>query len=503
MSSLYSYPLFHCLAELFSIVVAWGIFVVAWNARKILDNNYLLFIGIAYLFVAFLDLIHTLAYKGMGVFIGYDSNLPTQLWIISRYMESISLLLAPVFINRKLMPWPVLALYAAVTSLLIVSVFYWKNFPACYIEGQGLTPFKIYSEYIISSILLGAATFLIVRRSAFDNSVWKLVIASIAFTIASELSFTLYLDVYGFYNLLGHMFKLISFYLMYQAIIVTGMTKPYTLLYRNLKQSEEELVVRAQELARLNAQLIAANEELESFAYSVSHDLRAPLRSIDGFARALEETSSEKLDAEGREFLHYTRLSAAEMANLIEDLLRLSRVTRGEMRNEEVDLSGIVKAITAQLKKAEPERQVEFVIAENVKHVADERLLHAALENLIDNSWKFTRLHPRARIEFGMTVLDGETVYFVRDDGAGFDMKYADKLFTPFKRLHNADEFPGTGIGLATVQRIIHRHGGRIWFEGEKGKGATFYFTLGQQVSRAGKLTENTDKVYLAAATKR
>jgi light-regulated signal transduction histidine kinase (bacteriophytochrome) len=173
------------------------------------------------------------------------------------------------------------------------------------------------------------------------------------------------------------------------------------------------------------------------------------------------------------------------------------------MRNEEVDLSDIVKTITAQLKKAEPGRQVEFVIAENAKHVADERLLHAALENLIDNSWKFTRRNPRARIEFGITVLDGETAYFVRDDGAGFDMKYADKLFTPFKRLHNADEFPGTGIGLATVKRIIHRHGGRIWFEAEKGKGATFYFTLGQQVSYAGRPTDKTDTVSLAAATKR
>ncbi len=238
--SLYNYPLFHSLAELFAIIIAGGIFVVIWNSRRFIDNNYLLFIGIAYLFVAFIDLIHTLAYKGMGVFPAYDANLPTQLWIMARYMESISLLIAPIFLHRKLRPALLFAVYTLITVLLLLSVFYWNIFPTCYIEGQGLTEFKILSEYIISLTLTGSLVSLLINRRSFDNYVLGLLIASIIFTIVSELAFTAYVSVYGFANMLGHLLKLISFYLIYAAILVTGLQKPYNLLFRQLKLSEEK-----------------------------------------------------------------------------------------------------------------------------------------------------------------------------------------------------------------------------------------------------------------------
>ncbi len=241
LASLYSYPLFHSLVEIFSIVIACGIFVIAWNSRQFIDNHYLLFIGIAYLFIGFLDLIHTLAYKGMGVFIGFDANLPTQLWIASRYLQAISLFMAPWFLKTRLRIGEVLAGYTLVTFFLLVSIFYLKIFPDCFIEGVGLTPFKKISEYIISLILLGSIYLLLKNRGKFDKTVLQWVVWSIIFTVASELAFTFYIHVYGFSNLVGHYLKVLSFYFIYKALIETGLARPYDLLFRNLKQSEERL----------------------------------------------------------------------------------------------------------------------------------------------------------------------------------------------------------------------------------------------------------------------
>jgi PAS domain S-box-containing protein len=241
MTSLYSYLLFHSLAEIFSIVVACGIFMIAWNSRRFLDNTYLLFIGIAYLFVGGLDLIHTLAYKGMGVFEGYGTNLPTQLWIAARYVESFSLLIAPLLLGRKLKVNVVFLGYTLATTLLLGSIFYLILFPICFVEGVGLTPFKKISEYVISLVLFASVALLFRKRYEFDASVLRLLVASIILTIVSELAFTFYVHAYGLSNLIGHYLKIISFYFIYKAIIETGLAKPYALLFKDLKQSEEAL----------------------------------------------------------------------------------------------------------------------------------------------------------------------------------------------------------------------------------------------------------------------
>lgn len=207
LTSLYSYLLFHSLAEIFSIVVAFGIFVIAWNSRRFLDNNYLLFVGIAYLFVGAIDLTHTLAYTGMGVFQGYGTNLPTQLWIVARYIESISLLIAPLLFRRKLKANLIIFEYALATAILLLSIFYWDVFPACFIEGVGLTSFKKISEYIISLILLASIVMLLKNRRELNRIVLQWVAWSIILTIASELAFTFYIDAYGLSNLIGHFFQ--------------------------------------------------------------------------------------------------------------------------------------------------------------------------------------------------------------------------------------------------------------------------------------------------------
>ena len=232
------------------------------------------------------------------------------------------------------------------------------------------------------------------------------------------------------------------------------------------------------EQEKAEARLTGLNKELEAFCYSVSHDLRAPLRGIEGFSRALEEDHADKLNLEGRDYLKRICAASHRMENLITDLLDLSRITRSKMNYKEVDLSALVKSKALELQETEPERQVEFVIAEGDCTDGDTKLLKIAIDNLMDNAWKFTGKHSQARIEFGISLQDGESVYFISDDGVGFDMTYADKLFGAFQRLHSITEFEGTGIGLATVNRIIQRHGGNIWAEGEIGQGAKFCFTL-------------------------
>ncbi|GAB4387703.1 MAG: hypothetical protein Kow0025_02770 [Thermodesulfovibrionales bacterium] len=247
------------------------------------------------------------------------------------------------------------------------------------------------------------------------------------------------------------------------------------------KKADEEIRKLNSELQANVAQLEAANRELEAFAYSVSHDLRAPLRSIDGFSQALLEDRAETLDPRGKEYLLRVRAAAQRMGLLIDDLLSLSRLSRAEVHPATVNLSAMARTVVSELRRQQPERAVHAVIEDGVTGYGDARLLKVALTNLMGNAWKFTGKKPEARVEFGQLQADGETAYFVRDNGAGFDQAYAGKLFAPFQRLHLASEFPGTGIGLATVQRVMSRHGGRVWAEGRPGEGATFYFTLGRK----------------------
>jgi signal transduction histidine kinase len=249
-------------------------------------------------------------------------------------------------------------------------------------------------------------------------------------------------------------------------------------LEQRVEARTHELQERNETLRRNAAELVAANQELDAFAYSVSHDLRAPLRSIDGFSHVLLEDYGAQLDDAGRDSLQRVRAASQRMATLIDDLLKLARVTRVEMRTEQVDLSAMAQDIVAELQRTDTARQVEFAIAPGLQARADPPLLRVVLENLLRNSWKYTAKQPRPRVEFGTAEANGGRAFMVRDNGAGFDMKYMDKLFGVFQRLHSATEFEGTGVGLATVRRIITRHGGRIWAEAVVDQGATFYFTL-------------------------
>jgi light-regulated signal transduction histidine kinase (bacteriophytochrome) len=238
----------------------------------------------------------------------------------------------------------------------------------------------------------------------------------------------------------------------------------------------EELEQRLQDRT---VQLQVLNREAENFSYSIANDLRAPLRWIGGFAKALEEGHTSQLDAEGRRFIQKIRDSTEHMGALLDGLIELARFSRTDLRRTAVDLTATVRRVAAELREDDPKRQVELLVAEGITANGDPRLLQRVLDNLLNNAYKFTAKRALARIEFGVAPqVDGRVAYFVRDNGIGFDMAYADQLFGAFQRLHGAKEYPGTGIGLATVERIIRRHGGQVWAEGTENRGATFYFTL-------------------------
>jgi light-regulated signal transduction histidine kinase (bacteriophytochrome) len=262
------------------------------------------------------------------------------------------------------------------------------------------------------------------------------------------------------------------------AEFLSEILSPFEMMLRGYREANSRLMAANQELREAKVAVESAHHELESFSYSVAHDLRAPLRSLDGFGQILLEDYAEKLDDEGRDYLKYIRESAQQMALLIDDLLKLSRVTRGEFQCGQVDLTQIARAAATRLQKTQPARQVDFVVADGLTDEGDARLLAIALENLIGNAWKYSSKRVDARIEIGATAGNARRTYFVRDNGAGFEMEYVGKLFGIFQRLHSEKEFEGTGIGLATVQRIIRRHGGHIWAEAKVDEGATFFFTL-------------------------
>jgi len=442
--------------------------------------------------------MHLLGNKNMGVFPAYG-NLGPAFYIAGRYLLSISLLIAPLFINRKLNTALIFAGYSLATSVILLSVFHWQTFPVCIVEGVGLTPFKVVSDYIICLILLGAIGLLLLHRRSFDAGVLRIIVFSIILSIATGLTFTLYTDPFGITNTVGHLLQIASFYLIYLAFIETSLNKPQKILFRKLKQSEEQLAKNLRQLDDANIelrqeiaerkradvelkarthQLENANKELESFSYSVSHDLRAPLRAIDGYARMILRKQAGQFDEETQRQFNVIRDNTRSMGQLIEDLLSFSRLGRQDMTLSEIDMESLLREVWGEVQEMNPDRRVSLKVNELPPATGDQALIKQVLKNILENAFKFTKVREAALIEAGGSIQGNETVYYVRDNGIGFDMSYYDKLFGVFQRLHTPDEYEGTGIGLSIVQRIIQRHGGRVWAEGEAGRGATFYFML-------------------------
>jgi len=618
--SLHSAVLMHTLVEMFSIIVACSIFMIAWNTRRFLSNNYILFIGISFLFVSVFDLLHTVAYQGQNTVPGIDDNIATQLWITARILGSTSLLIAPLFMDSRLRPRVVFDAYAAATVVLLAMIFYWKVFPDCVGEGGRLTKFKIVSEYVIGSLFTAALALLLWKQREFDKRVLRLLIGSILLRIGSEFMLMTYIGAEDFTSKVGHFIKIAAYYLFYKALVESALVMPYNTLFRNLKKSEEALreerdraqhyldvaktvlvvisadqrvslinkkgcdilgydeseiigknwfdtfvparmradvkaafnklmirelppvenfenpVVsregeerliawhnavlenddgeiiatlssgediterkRAEEkLVQKTAELERSNAELEQFASVVSHDLKEPLVSLGGFAEILREKYQDKLDAKAKTLISRIINGSIRMESLIKDLLAYAKVNSAVNPFKPVSCNAVLAIALSNLGRAIGESAAVVTYDDLPDVLGEETQLIQLFQNLIGNAIKYRkdlppRIHVSAR-SLGNAVVNSrgtitratlrtshsETGWLisVSDNGIGIDSTYFERIFEIFYRLHQGDQYPGTGIGLAVCRKIVERHGGRIWVESEPGRGATFFFTL-------------------------
>ena len=470
LTSQYNYLLFHTLAEMFSVVIACGIFMIAWNSRRFMGSSYFLFLGIAYVFVGGLDTFHVMAYTGMGIFNETDTNLPTQLWIVARYLESLSLLAAAVVVGRGLRARFVLFGYAVVFFLLLGILFYSDLFPDCFVEGTGLTPFKKISEYVISLILVGTIFTLVRKRDEFDSNVFRLLIASIVITICSELAFTFYIHAYGFSNFVGHFFKIISFYLIYKAIIETGLAKPYNLLFRNLKQNEEAIRKSESRYRKLSHSLeemviekVNELHQAESMAAmgrmvsTVAHEVRNPLQNIQMGVDAMKREVQD--DTDKMEILNEINYGVDTLNNIVRDLLDYSRPAKLHYSqlpvNKIVDqaLKGVSKSlesIACQIKLEDGDREI------TVDAVKYTEVLVNLIANAVDSmpTGGTLTISSQFRHENGVESLH----LSLTDTGCGISEEELPRISEPFF----TTKTNGTGLGIPTCRKIVEAHGGKI-----------------------------------------
>jgi signal transduction histidine kinase/DNA-binding response OmpR family regulator len=473
-----NYLLYHAIIEGLAIAVAATVFTVGWSSRRIVRSDMLLILATGYLSVAVLDAAHTLAFKGMGVFPGQGANLPTQLWIAARYAESLTIVLAALSLGRSFhpRPWVLLTGSLAVTGALLASIGRgW--FPDCFVDGSGLTAFKVGSEYAISAVLAGAGWVLWRGREHLDSRVLRLLLASIGITILSEMSFTLYVDVYGFFNFLGHVFKLVSVALIFRALVQSSLETPYLLVFRDLARSEAE-ARKAKEQAE------GASLAKSAFLANMSHEIRTPMNAVVGFSELLLGT---ELSGEQRKFLGLVKGSAESLLGVINDILDFSKMEAGKLdfAEEPFDLRVTLEKALQSLALQAHRKGIELLwnLAPDVPTalVGDAGRLRQVLVNLVGNAVKFTdQGEVEVRVRAGEVSQDScRLAVRVRDTGIGIPEDKRNLLFQSFSQVDSSStrRHGGTGLGLAISRHVVEQMGGAIEVESREGAGSTFAFT--------------------------
>jgi signal transduction histidine kinase len=470
--SIYSYILFHSVVEEFSILVAFGVFIIGWHSIKYTENRAFLLLGVAFLFIGWIDFFHTLAYKGMGVFPGISSNPPTQLWIAARYLESITLLFAPLAAHRRIGRVYLVALYLVITGFLLFTILVWPIFPVCYIEGVGLTPFKIVSEYIISAILVMSGYMFYRRRSEFDPSSMRLLVTALCFTIASELAFTLYTDVYGLANLLGHYLKVIAFCFIYQALVQASLVRPYDTLFMNLKRSRDEVEERERDLRETHEQLVRSEKlaTLGKMSGSVAHELRNPLGAIKNAAYFLNMFLKSP-DPDVKESIDIISKEVGNSERIISSLLDYARPK--PLNKQKALISDIVKNAIAAIDlpqtittRVELDSSAPYVLG-------DIHQLKRVFINLITNALQ--AMPNGGEIVISSQANESSSLSVsISDTGIGISEENMRHIFEPLY----STRAKGIGLGLVIVKSIVEAHSGTVEVTSKKDEGSKFTIRL-------------------------
>ena len=476
----------HTILEVVSVAVCLMVFSVGWAAHGREEGSAVPLVSAVFLAAAVLDLVHLLSYSGMPEFVtpsGDGKAIPP--FLAARLLVAGAMLALAMLPARSARALPsrfeLFGISMAIALAVSAATLFDPQLRGLFRTAAGLTPLKIGLEYAIVGLHLAAvAGFARRLRHAQATPVAHLLVAN-ALMALSEFCFTLYAATDDQYSNLGHLFKILAYALVWNAMFLQTVVRPYRLLEDAQAQLRLLNATLEQRVRERTVQLEALNRDLQAFSYSLAHDLRQPLAAVQGFARALSDRSRPQLDERGQHYLQRVEESARRMNEMVSALLELTELSQSPLHREEVDLAQVAASVVEDLRAAAPERAVDVRIEGPLPVRADRRLLRMLLANLIGNAWKFTgRTAAPASIEVGASVsAGGERVFHVRDNGAGFDMDAATRLFIPFQRLHSQQQFPGHGIGLANVARVVGLHGGRVWAQAVPGQGATFFFTLG------------------------
>ncbi|MHB0870903.1 MAG: sensor histidine kinase [Chloroflexota bacterium] len=491
-----NYLLFHTTAEGFGIVVGGLIYVVGSRSYRYSGNDFLLFLADAFLFVTVIDFLHMMTYQGMGILPGYGPNAPTQLWIAERYLAAISLCLSPLFIYRKYPRALFFSIYAVVTAALIASVLGFRNFPDSFVEGKGLTTFKVVSEYVVSLFALIGIVLLHRHRKEVDHSVYLLVMAAMVLTVATELSFTLYTDVYGVMNFVGHMLELGSFYLVFLVVASRGIDAPYREVMLLNRDLEKRVAERTRQLESANRELEReiverkrAEQSREEYTSLISHDLRNPLTAIRGHAELLSRLLTRQgLQREAGSADSIVK-SSNRMNSMIQDMVETVRLESGqlELRRQPTDLHQLLAEIADRVASPENRTRLQLECPEDLPVVSvDPDQIERAVVNLITNALKYSPEDSPVLIQLWP---EGDEVRLsIVDRGVGVPEEESPRIFERFYRARTGRRAEGLGLGLYITRLIVEAHGGRLDLQSGVGKGSTFRLSL--PVGEGGAGTE-------------
>jgi signal transduction histidine kinase len=457
LTSVHSFLLFHISVEVFSLIIAASLFLFAWNTKEMTKNGYFLFIGIAFLFSSIIGFLHMMTYKGMDILIGNDANVPTQLWLAQRYLISIALLVAPVFLKRKFNTKFSITIFGVVTSLLLAAIFVFKIFPVSYIEGVGLTGFKKISEAIISLIFLAGVSLLNKNKHHFDERVFRFLMISFALNVWAEVLFASYSNVYDALNITGHIAVTGAYFFIYKAVLETGLKKPYQLLFLELDKS---------------------NKRKDEFLNIASHELKTPITSIKAYSQALA-MHLEKSKDKNTSVANKIDYQADRIVSLINDLLDVSRIETGKFRfdKKQFNFNAMLRRTVNDLKRISEKHLLIIESSMKRKVAGDEIRLSQAITNLITNAIKYS---PKGgRIIIRAKENKDNILVSVQDFGIGIPTSKKKSIFKKYYRTSDGEKkADGLGLGLYITKEIAEGHGGEIWVESQKGKGSTFFFTL-------------------------